>query len=228
MARLRQVCRVQRHRCLALVLPLAVSGCAGIQDLKVEPAAACQADMVKVSWHASGTVMLAQIPLAPGQPDSCTDALAGEAVGESVPGAGTVERQVQTSTLFYLQAAGASGEPVHKCATVSVDQALPLSGVPECAGPRAFRTVLNVPATRWSAHASLGTVQNVNGVPISVQHGGRTVQLEPQEASTAFAAMDPTGDWQVESELSEGPACGLPDTLVPGSLSLQLNPHCGP
>jgi hypothetical protein len=145
----------------------------------------------------------------------------------TVPNSGTVQREMAGANVFYVEASGWFGKPVHKCARVFVNQALPLSGIPQCAGPRGIRTVVSrPPGAEWSGQMGVGAVQNLNLVRVSVRHDGRVASLAPNEISSAFRTSNPAGEWIIESELQGGPDCGQAGASVPPSLTLQVLPVC--
>jgi len=208
------------------LIAVSLFGCASIDHLAVTPATICPSENVNVSWSASGTTTLAQVPLQSGQSDNCVDSLAAGATQDSVPSSGTVRRQITDNSVFYLEAKSWFGKPAHRCARVFVNQALPLSGIPSCAGPRTVRVVARRPAeSAWGSQARVGTVQNISGVTVTVAHAGLSARLETNASSEVFSMADPSGDWIIESPLTSGPNCG-PGADVPNSLSIQVNPAC--
>ena len=210
-----------------VVLTVGLAGCANISQLTVAPTTVCPGENVNVSWRTCGTTTLTQVPIRPGQSDECVDSLPVGASPVPVANSGTVERQASGDTVFYVEAKGWLGKPSHKCVRVFVDKVLPLAGIPQCAGPRAIRVVVSRPAgSSWSGRTTVGVVQNLNDIPVSVRHGGRVATLAPRETSGAFSTMDPGGDWIIESDLQDGPDCGQAGTRVPTALSLQVNPLC--
>ncbi len=210
-----------------VVLTVGFAGCASISQLTVAPTTVCPGENVHVSWRTCGTTTLTQVPIRPGQSDECVDSLPVGASPVPVSSSGTVERQASGDTVFYVEAKGWLGKPSHKCVRVFVNEVLPLAGIPQCAGPRAIRVVVSRPAgSSWSGRTTVGVVQNLNDIPVSVRHGGRVATLAPRETSGAFSTMDPGGDWIIESDLQDGPDCGQAGTRVPTALSLQVNPLC--
>jgi hypothetical protein len=49
---------------------------------------------------------------------------------------GTLKRQIEANTVFYVEARGWLGKPAHWCARVFVNDALPLSAISQCAGTK--------------------------------------------------------------------------------------------
>ena len=218
---------VMFSRLAGVTLMAAVAGCASVDQLIVSPTTICPGESVNVSWKTCGTTTLSQVPVPPGQSDECVDSLPVNATPLSVENTGTVQRQVAAASVFYVEATGTFGKPAHKCVRVFVNEALPLSGIPQCSGPRAIRTVVLRPAAaQWSGRAQVGAVQNLNEVRVSVRHDGRTASLAPNEISSAFASSNPAGEWVIESELRDGPDCGQAGASVPNSLALQVIPLC--
>ena len=209
------------------ILVLGLTGCASIDKFDVSQPAVCAGETVKVSWKTCGTTTLTQVPIQPGQSDECLDSLPVGSNPMAVPNAGTVERQMTAANVFYIETSGWFGKPVHKCARVFVNQALPLGDSPQCTGPRTFRTVVaRPPSAKWSENMKVGDVQNLSEIRVSVRHDGRMASLAPKEISQAFATSNPAGDWIIESELQDGPDCGQAGTKVPRSLTLQIRPVC--
>jgi len=212
---------------ICAILSVGFAGCAKVNQLTVTPTTVCAGESVNVSWRTCGTTTLTQVPLRPGQSDECVDSLPVGANPEHVSNYGTVERQASGDAVFYVEAKGWLGKPVHKCVRVFVNEVLPLAGVPQCAGPRAIRVVVSRPVgASWSGRAIVGVVQNVNDVRVLVRHGGRDVNLAPRETTRAFSETDPGGDWTIKSDLPDGPDCGQAGAKVPSALSLQVNPLC--
>lgn len=209
------------------VLALGLAGCASVKQLTVVPTTVCPGESVNVSWSTCGTTTLTQVPLRPGQSDECVDSLPVGSTPVTVANSGTVERQASGDSVFYVEARGLLGKPAHKCVRVFVNEVLPLAGIPECAGLRAIRVAVARPAgSAWSGRTTVGVVQNLNDVPVSVRHGGRVASLAPRETSSAFSTTDPAGDWIIESNLQDGPDCGQAGARVPAALSLQVTPLC--
>jgi hypothetical protein len=182
-----------------------------------------------VSWKTCGTTTLTQVPLQPGQSDECLDSLPVGSNPMSVPNAGTVQREMAADNVFYVETSGWFGKPIHKCTRVFVNKALPLSGIPQCAGPRAIRTVVSrPPGAEWGGGMGVDGVQNLNQVRVSVRHDGRVASLAPNEISAEFKRTNPAGEWIIESELPAGPDCGQAGASVPPSLALQVVPLCRP
>jgi len=212
-----------------LMLTLGLVGCASIHQLAVAPTTVCTGESVNVSWRTCGTTTLTQVPIQPGQSDECVDSLPVGASPVPVSNAGTLKRQAIGDSVFYVEAKSWFGRPAHKCVRVFVNEVLPLAGIPQCAGVRTIRLVVSRPAaSAWSARTTVGDVQNMNDVSVSVQHGGRIAKLAPKETSEAFSRTDPAGDWTIESGLQDGPDCGQSGAKVPNSLSLRVNPLCQP
>ena len=209
------------------VLVFGLAGCASIDKFEVSQPAVCPGETVKVSWKTCGTTTLTQVPIQPGQSDECLDSLPVGANPMTVPNAGAVLREMAAPNVFYIETSGWFGKPVHQCRRVFVNQALPLAGVPQCAGPRGIRTVVSRPAgAEWSERMGVGAVQNLSTVRVSVRHDGRVASLAPDEISQAFATSNPAGEWVIESELQDGPDCGQAGARVPHSLALQVSPIC--
>lgn len=209
------------------VLVFGLAGCASIDQFAVSPPAVCPGESVKVSWKTCGTTTLTQVPLQPGQSDECLDSLPVGSNPMTVPNAGAVLREMAAPNVFYIETSGWFGKPIHQCRRVFVNQALPLSGIPQCAGPRGIRTVVSRPAgAEWSENMKVGAVQNRNEVRVSVRHDGRVASLAPNEVSQAFATSNPAGEWVIESDLQGGPDCGQAGAGVPPSLTLQVLPVC--
>jgi hypothetical protein len=214
-------------RLASAVVVVGLTGCASIDKFEVSQPAVCPGETVKVSWKTCGTTTLTQVPIQPGQSDECLDSLPVGSNPMSVPNAGAVHRAMAAPNVFYIETSGWFGKPVHKCARVFVNQALPLAGSPQCAGPRGIRTVVSRPAgAEWSENMKVGAVQNLNLVRVSVRHDGRVASLAPNEISQAFATSNPAGEWIIESELQGGPDCGQAGASVPRSLTLQVLPVC--
>jgi hypothetical protein len=209
------------------MLSVGFAGCARVNELTLTPTTVCAGESVNVSWRTCGATTLTQVPLRPGQSDQCVDSLPVGADPERVSNFGTIERQVVGDAVFYVEAKGWLGKPVHKCVRVFVNEVLPLAGVPQCVGSRAIRVVVSRPVGAiWSGRAMVGVVQNLNDVRVLVRHGGRAVNLAPRETTRAFSEADPGGDWTIESDLADGPDCGQAGTKVPPALSLQVSPLC--
>ena len=209
------------------VLVFGLAGCASIDQFTVSPTAVCPGETVNVSWKTCGTTTLTQVPLQPGQSDECLDSLPVGSNPMTVPNSGTVQRQMSAPNVFYVETSGWFGKPIHKCTRVFVNQALPLSGIPQCSGPRGIRTVVSRPSgAEWGGGMGVGGVQNLNQVRVSVRHDGRVASLAPNEISAAFRTSNPAGEWIIESELQGGPDCGQAGAGVPPSLTLQVLPLC--
>ena len=209
------------------VLVFALAGCASIDKFEVSQSAVCAGETVKVSWKTCGTTTLTQVPIQPGQSDECLDSLPVGSNPMAVPNSGTVQRQMTAANVFYIETSGWFGKPVHKCARVFVNQALPLAERPQCAGLRTIRTVISRPAAaEWSENMKVGAVQNLNEIRVSVRHDGRAASLAPKEISQAFATSNPAGEWIIESELQDGPDCGQAGNRAPNVLMLQVLPVC--
>ena len=218
---------VTLSRLAGAVLISALAGCASVDQLIVSPTTVCPGETVNVSWKTCGKTTLTQVPVPPGQSDECVDSLPINANPVAVGNSGTVQREVGGANAFYVEASTLFGKPKHKCVRVYVNEVLPLSGFPQCAGPRGIRTVVSRPAgAEWSARTQVGAVQNVNQIRVSVRHDGRVASLAPNEISSAFAASNPAGEWVIESDLRDGPDCGQVGAGVPNSLTLQVMPLC--
>jgi len=209
------------------ILIFGLAGCASIDTFIVSPTTVCPGETVNVSWKTCGKTTLTQIPLQSGQSDECVDSLPVGVSPVEVSNSGTVQREVSGANVFYVEATAAFGKPAHKCVRVFVNEVLPLSGIPQCAGPRVIRTVVSRPVgSEWSPRTQIGAVQNVSQVRVSVRHDGRIASLAPNEISSVFAASNPAGEWVIESDVMSGPDCGQAGTSVPNSLTLQVIPRC--
>jgi hypothetical protein len=214
-------------RLASAVLLVGLAGCASIDRFDVSPTAVCSGETVNVSWKTCGATTLTQVPIQPGQSDECLDSLPVGSNPMTVPNSGTVRREMAAANVFYVETSGWFGKPIHQCKRVFVNQALPLSGIPQCAGPRAIRTVVSrPPGAEWSGQMGVGGVQNLNQVRVSVRHDGRVASLAPNEISAEFKTSNPAGEWIIESELPAGPDCGQAGASVPPSLTLQVRPLC--
>jgi hypothetical protein len=213
-----------RTSCL---LPLALCGCASVTEVTVRPATICSGDAVSVAWRASGVTSLFQVPLGVGQSDQCIDSLIEGSAPSSVRSKGEVQRQIQRSTVFYVEARAPLGKPAHGCARVFVNEALPLAGIAECSGLRRVRVIVSrPPGSQWGASAKVGSVQNLNEIPIVVSHDGISDALTPGSLSAAFVSRDANGDWTLDYMLENGPDCGQAGAKVPPSLSIRVLPLC--
>jgi len=209
------------------VLMLALGGCASVKEVTVQPATICPGDTVSLSWRGSGVISVYQVPLAAGQPDQCIDTLIRGIAASSEQSEGTLRLPLRQNSVFYVEARGWMGKPAHRCARVFVNAALPLAALSQCAGPRRVRVVaFRPPGSQWSASARVGTVQNLNDVPVEVGHAGISEALGPGSVSEAFAELDDEGAWSVEYVLQDGPDCGQAGAKVPPSLSIRVSPVC--
>jgi hypothetical protein len=209
-------------------LLLSLCACAGVKRVHVDPPVFCPGETVTVSWQATASTRLFQVPLEPGQSDQCIDTLIAGRVPIPVQSEGTSRLPIQQSTVFYIEAHGLLGKPAHGCATAFVNEALPLAGIPQCSGPRHAGIGVARPSdSQWSAIAKLGSVKNTNDVTVTVSHGGVTETLAQGATSAAFANSDPNGGWAIDYVLPDGPDCGKSGAKVPASLSILVLPHCG-
>jgi len=168
------------------------------------------------------------VPLDPGQSDQCIDTLIAGRTPTRVQSQGESRQPIQQSTVFYIEARGLLGGPAHQCARAFVNEALPLAGISQCAGPRHVAIGVARPNdSQWSARAKVGSVKNTNAVTVTVSHGGVTETLAPGAASEAFANSDPNGGWAIDYVLPDGPDCGKSGAKLPASLSILVLPHCG-
>jgi hypothetical protein len=214
-------------RLASAVLVVGLAGCASIDQFGVSSTAVCPGETVNVSWKTCGKTTLTQVPILPGQSDECLDSLPVGSNPMVVPNSGMVQRKVAAANVFYVETSGWFGKPIHQCRRVFVNEALPLSGIPQCAGPRGIRTVVSrPPGAEWSGQMGVGAVQNPNLVRVSVRHDGRVASLAPNEISSAFRTSNPAGEWVIESDLQGGPDCGQAGASVPPSLTLQVLPVC--
>jgi hypothetical protein len=226
-------------RCIAAAaLSSMITACASVRTVMVTPSTACPGDSVTVSWDASGRTEIAAIPLSTpnaqaGPIDFCVDALASGATFIPEPHRGSLVQRASKDTLYFVEARGWFGQPAHRCGRLFVNRTLPLAAVPECvAGThnaptrRVLVHLSRPPNSRWSASATTGTVGNLNAVPITVEHAGRTVTLQPHGTTNAFDGTDPNTDWSVEYAWSGGPFCGHVGAPVPNSLALEIHPQC--
>jgi hypothetical protein len=218
---------VALFRLASAVLVAGLAGCASIDQFVVSPTTVCSGETVNVSWRTCGKTTLTQVPIQPGQSDECLDSLPVGSNPLAVANSGTVQREMAAANVFYVEASGWFGKPVHKCTRVFVNEALPLAGIPQCSGPRAVRTVVSrPPGAEWSGRMGVGAVQNPNLVRVSVRHDGRVASLAPNEISSAFRTSNPAGEWVIELDLRDGPDCGQSGASIPPSLTLQILPLC--
>jgi hypothetical protein len=209
-------------------LLLTLCACASVKNVTVDPPVSCPGETVTVSWQATGSTRLFQVPLEPGQSDQCIDTLVAGRVPMSVQSQGSILQPVPQSTVFYIEARGLWGKPAHQCARAFVNEALPLAGISQCSGPRHVGIGVTRPSgSQWSARAKVGSVKNTNDVTVTVSHGGVTETLAPGATSAAFVNSDPNGGWAIDYLLSDGPDCGQSGAKLPASLSILVLPHCG-
>jgi hypothetical protein len=183
---------------------------------------------VTVSWQATGTTSLFQVPLDSGQSDQCIDTLIAGRTPMPVQSQGDVRQQLQQNTVVYIEARGLLGKPAHQCARAFVNEALPLAGIAQCSGPRHVGiTVARPSGSQWSARAKVGSVKNTNNVTVTVRHGGVTEAVASGTVSQAFTNSDPNGDWAIDYVLPDGPDCGKSGAKLPASLSILVLPYCG-
>ncbi len=195
--------------------------------MTVKPETICAGDTVYVSWHARGGTRLFQVPLQPGESDQCVDSLIAGRTASSVLSEDSFQQRFQQNTVIYVEAHGLLGKPAHGCATVFVNAALPLAGIAQCNGPRQIRVIVSRPAgSQWSRAAKVGSVQNLNGVPVVVSHSGLVDTLSPGSESKAFAHGNDDGEWTIDYRLQDGPDCGQAGAKLPPSLSIRVLPLC--
>ena len=214
----------------AIVSPLLLTmcGCASVKNVTVDPPVSCPGETVSVSWQATGSTSLFQVPLEAGQSDQCIDTLVAGRTPTPVQSQGESRRPIHQSTVFYIEARGVLGKPAHRCARAFVNEALPLAGISQCSGPRhAGIGVARPTDSRWSEGAKVGSVKNTNEVTVTVSHGSVTETLIPGAASAAFADSDPNGGWAIDYALLDGPDCGQAGAKLPASLSILVLPNCG-
>ena len=219
---------------------LLISSCASVHSVTVSPSTACPGESVTLSWAASGRTELAAIPLhtaaagSPGQAlDFCVDALASGIKTTTEPSRGTLTEQASVDTVYLIQTQGWFGASAHKCATLFVNQVLPLSDLPQCLSGatatelRAAQVHLIRPnGSRWDASTTTGLVKNDNPVTVTIRHAGRSISLPPGAPTHLFEGTNPNSDWWVTYTWTTGPQCGLPGAPVPNSLSVEVHPLC--
>jgi hypothetical protein len=202
--------------------------CTSVKNIAVDPQVACPGETVTVSWQATGSTRLFQVPLEPGQSDQCIDTIVAGRTPTRVRSQDTIRLPIQQRTVFYVEARGPFGKPAHQCVSAFVNDALPLAGISQCSGPR--HVVIGVARpidSQWSARAKVGSVKNTNDVTVTVSHGGVTEALAPGIKSAAFVNSDPNGGWAIDYVLPDGPDCGKEGARAPASLSILVLPHCG-
>src|SRR5258708_14795592 len=203
---------MQRTRVRASTIGLLLTACgcaASVKTVTVDPPVSCPRETVSISWRATGSVSLFQVPLESGQSDQCIDTLIAGRTPTPVQSQGQDRLPIQQSTVFYIEARGLFGKPAHKCATAFVNEALPLAGISQCSGSRHVGIGVARPSySQWSARAKVGSVKNTNDVTVTVSHGGVTATLAPAATSAVFANSDPNGGWAIDYVLPDGPRCG--------------------
>jgi len=215
-------------RALTIGVLLTLCGCASVKEVTVDPPVSCPGETVSVSWQATGSASLFQVPLEPGQSDQCIDTLIAGHMPTPVQSQGQNRLPIQQSTIFYIEARGLMGKPAHQCARAFVNEALPLAGISQCSGPRHVGIGVARPNdSQWSPGAKVGSVKNTNDVTVKVSHDGVTETLAPGATSAAFANSDPNGGWAIDYLLPDGPDCGQSGAKLPASLSILVLPHCG-
>lgn len=217
-----------------------VSSCASVQSVTVVPSTACPGEPITVSWVARGDTVMAVVPLHGLTPatgarptDFCVAALAAGIKLDPEPSHGTVALHASGDTVYLVQATGWLGKPAHRCARLFVNQILPLSDLPQCTpgaagmSTQAARVHLVRPSnSRWSARTTTGVVDNINPVPVTVRHAGKSIVLPAGAKTDFFTGTDPNTGWWLEYAWTEGPPCGSAGAPVPNSLSLEVHPLC--